>query len=167
MSTAKISNFYALTLSPPFSHVAKATLHAKYSQAIIRWLRRFSKAYAVYPELQHNNARLHYHGVFRKDNDITYLKHYHDITKLGHVKIDPLRTEKDRLRWIIYIRKDTPLTAGVLFPSPIPILPTKPSRVSTKWGAACKATSLCDTLNTEGLTEVQNENTLDKCMVYF
>lgn len=138
--------WYALTVSPPKSIVDKCTLHVKYSQIIVRFLRRVTKQYILYPELAARTARLHYHGLFHMTDTVAYYKGFHCLERIGFVKVDRLRTMKDKLRWIFYIRKDTPLTAGVLTPSPVPILPTKPTRTNSKWGAVCKTTLIDELL---------------------
>lgn len=145
-----IYGYKALTISPPYNyHISKNELHQKYIDIIVRFLRRCSKHYIVYPEIQHQTARLHYHICFHLNDSTAYYKGFHLIQRLGHCKCDPLRTEIDRLRWILYCRKDTPLTAGVLAPSPVPITPTKPKRkTNNKWDAVCK--TVLNDLNSRG-----------------
>lgn len=149
-----IYGYKALTISPPLNiHLSKNELHQKYIDIIVRFLRRCSKHYIIYPEIQHTTARLHYHICFHLHDSTAYYKGFHLIQRLGHCKCDPLRTEKDRLRWILYCRKDTPLTGSVLSPSPVPILPTKPKRrTSTKWEAVCKTNTILHDL-TESLND--------------
>lgn len=148
--TARINGYKALTISPPLNiHLNKNELHQKYIVIIVRFLRRCSKHYIIYPEIQHTTARLHYHILFRMDDTTAYYKGFHLIQRLGHCKCDPLRTEKDRIRWVLYIRKDTPLTAGVLSPSPVPILPTKPKRIiNSKWTSTVKDNHIIDIIQT-------------------
>lgn len=136
----KIYGWKAITISPPYSTIRLDCLHERYKKDIERYLRRISKAWAVYPELT-KEARLHYHAVVHIDDEVAFYKGYHIIRKIGMVKIDPIRTVKDKIRWIFYISKDAPLTRGALSPHPVPMLPRKPcrrSRNTQSWNTPVK-----------------------------
>lgn len=146
----RITGWHALTISPPPSFLHKIELHIKLSTIIERFLRNCSKAYAIFPELQFSTARLHYHCVFRLDNEVSYLKKYHTIAKLGYVHVKKLLTVKDKMKWIVYLHKDAHLTRGVLFPLPVPIIPNKKRVKRAEWDAVCKTHPLLCQLTERG-----------------
>lgn len=142
----RITGWYALTISPPASMLEKTALHIKLSTIIERFLRNCSKAYAIFPELQFNTARLHYHCVYRLDNKVSYLKRYHTIQRIGFVHNKALPSYKDKLRWIVYLHKEAHLTRGVLSPLPVPIIPNKKRVKRSDWDAVCKTNHLINQL---------------------
>lgn len=138
----RIMGWYELTISPPPSFRKKTELHIELSTKIERFLRRVSKAYAIFPELQFMTARLHYHCVLRLDDKTAWLKGLNSIQKIGFIHSKQLKTYKDKLRWIVYCHKEAPLTREVLSPLPVPIIPNKKRVKRERWNAVCKTNHL-------------------------
>lgn len=72
--------------------------------------------YIIYPEFD-EKGRLHYHGILALDSNqyIRFYKHaMHKLKRIGFVDVKPLKTFKDKLRWICYIKKSFGTTREIL-----------------------------------------------------
>lgn len=98
-------NTFAITISPPLYRLDSLKLHKIYTYDITKILNRFSKHYMLYPEFTHD-ARLHYHGIIRVDDKIKYYRTKHKLDRIGFTKLDPFKTFKDKLRYLIYSLKN-------------------------------------------------------------
>lgn len=135
----KIYRWKAFTISPPYATIRVTDLHERYKNIITPFLRRCSKAWVCYPELS-SDARLHYHGALQVDDEIAFMKGYHKLRSIGIVMFKPLRTQRDKISWILYCKKDGGLTAPLLFPHSYPMTPTKPKRSKrSDWTTPAKA----------------------------
>lgn len=102
-----MAQYYSITISPPPMCKLKPQFeHGTYETTIRQILNKFSKQYIVYPEFDKKD-RLHYHGVFRMDDKIAYLKNKYLLFKqIGFTKCDKIEDFENKLRWLIYISKD-------------------------------------------------------------
>lgn len=125
-----VSQSLALTVSPkPIVGDYLEKYHTEFLPIIVRFLRRCSKRYIMYPEFT-DTGRLHFHGLVDVIDKVAFCKGIPLLQRLGFVKIDKIRTLGDRLRWIIYISKDR-ATLGALNIKE-PIYPRKPIRSRKK-----------------------------------
>ncbi len=104
--TLENGHLYSITISPPYRLFDPLYLYNDDIPIIVRWLRKFSKHYILFTELD-NESRIHYHGTI----DIHDLIKYHRTKcyiqrSLGFIKIKLLKTPQDLLKWTFYIRKD-------------------------------------------------------------
>jgi len=108
-------NFYALTISPPQRKESTRFLFGSDACSINRALSRCSKHFMIVPEYTIEDARLHYHGVFRLDDPIKWYKSvYKKLSGIGFVKVKPLIGLKNHLSWLCYCYKDWHLARVVL-----------------------------------------------------
>lgn len=68
------------------------------------------KRYIIYPEID-DKGRLHYHGVFTSNNTdqrVRWFKYGRPKLNqlIGYVDVKCLKTFEDRLRWLLYIKKN-------------------------------------------------------------
>ncbi len=96
---------YGITISPPFRNYSPEFLYNKDTPIIIRWLKRFSKHYIMFSEFD-DSSRLHYHGTIYIDDITKFHKtRYNFSERVGYVKLDLLKKNKNLLTWTMYIRK--------------------------------------------------------------
>jgi len=116
----------AVTISPPTSYLTPSFNYNDEITYLIKTIRRFSKHYIIYPELD-DSARLHYHGIISIDDPIKYFQSgmsrlkrmprqvtQYNIVKQCFICIKKLKTRLDHLKWLLYIRKNWYITKHVL-----------------------------------------------------
>jgi len=110
----KILNYYALTITPPYSVNSIRYDYYNHHKILKRYLNLCSSHYILYPEIT-TSGRLHYHAVIHLDDKIKWFKKSKNALKrIGFVKLDPILTQLDHIRWLVYIRKEWPTTSGVI-----------------------------------------------------
>jgi len=116
----------ALTISPPTSYLTPSFNYNDEIIYIVKTIRRFSKHYIIYPELD-ESARLHYHGIIRIDDEIKYYKSgitnlrrlprhitNQNVVKQSYICVKPLKDIVNHIKWMYYIRKNWELTKEIL-----------------------------------------------------
>lgn len=74
---------------------------------------RCSEHWTLVPEFS-KESRLHYHGVIRIDDCVKWHKESrHRLNKIGIVKLDPLKDNKNHVAWLCYIYKEWHITSKV------------------------------------------------------
>jgi len=98
---------YAVTLSPRIRHGDTELLYNQDRFMIRRILNRCTDHYLVYPEVD-KQCRLHYHGVIKVKDKIKFHRKTRSALKgsFGFIKIEKLKTFRDKLQWLLYMRKD-------------------------------------------------------------
>lgn len=116
----------AFTLSPPMivgdycEHY-----HTTILPELVRFFRRCSKRYIVYPEFS-DTCRLHFHGLLYVHDKTAMIKGLPRLQRLGYIKMDKIKTYKDHLNWIVYISKERAHLDALKITEPI--YPRKPIR---------------------------------------
>lgn len=111
------NKFHALTISPPerLHYTSQRYLAGRDLKFIQFNLNRASKHYMIVPEFTPLTSRLHYHGVVRIDDIVKWHKSTMSRLKaLGFVKLDPIKDNKNHIRWLCYILKEWHLTCKIL-----------------------------------------------------
>ena len=107
IDTTYSRQYYAVTISPrPQDHILKA-LKEDY-EAMWEQLRRSSKHFCMYPEIVNKDGidRLHYHGVINITDQTKWWKTTNKaLQKIGYLRVKPIKTFQDHLRWLTYCRK--------------------------------------------------------------
>lgn len=101
---------FGITISPPYYPYDSVRLHHVFTYDIQKILNKISNYYCLYPEFD-KNGRLHYHGVINIKDKLGYYKKKYLIDRIGYCKIDPLKSFKDKLRWLVYCTKEYALLA--------------------------------------------------------
>lgn len=123
LETPSSGNLIALTVSPPYRIQGPRYCYND-DMNFLKFIRLCSKHFIIYPELS-RSSRLHYHGLILISDHIKYHKKIVPALKrMGHVKIDPIRTFADHLRWLLYIRKEWE-TSRYVVKAASPLLPHK------------------------------------------
>lgn len=99
--------------------------HTEYLPEIVRYLRRCSKRYILYPEFT-DTGRLHFHGLYYIHDKVAMLKGLPRLQRIGYIKQDKIKTVMDHIRWIVYISKDRACLHALKIEEPI--YPRKPKR---------------------------------------
>lgn len=125
---------YSITISPPTVFCSVRHRLRILHDVIDPILRRIATSYILYPEFD-SNKRLHFHGLLRGYDDIKYHLTKWKLDKIGFTKVDILKSQKDRLRFICYCQKEWRKTTLVLekaglFPDEYPLF--KKTRRSRK-----------------------------------
>lgn len=130
----------AITLSPPaFTGDFVERYHTEFLPELVRFLRRCSKRYMVYPEFT-DMGRLHFHGLFYIHDKTAMLKGLPRLQKLGFIKLDKIKTFGDHLRWVIYMSKERATLGALKIEEPI--YPKKHKRSKKKLDELLPETNL-------------------------
>lgn len=116
----------ALTISPPTSYLTPSFNYNDEITYLVKTIKRFSKHYIIYPELD-DSARLHYHAIMQITDNIKYYKSgmtslrklprqvtNYNTVKQAFICVKPIKTFIDHLKWLMYIRKNWQITSEVL-----------------------------------------------------
>lgn len=106
MENYRVNRLYAITVSPPMRKCTPKFLYEDDVSEIRRWCNKWSSHYLMYPEFD-LNSRLHYHGIIKaKDLTKMHKTRAKFSRQVGFVKLKPLLTFNDHLKWLMYCRKD-------------------------------------------------------------
>lgn len=106
---------FAITISPRYRSVKPETIYEEDKYALRRLLNRCSTHYMLYPEFDHS-SRLHYHGVVQIADKIKFHRIKYLFDGIGWTKLDPIKSHRDHLRWLIYCQKEYAVTQQLLEP---------------------------------------------------
>lgn len=121
---------FSITISPRHRRGSDLFLYSGDKYIIRKLLNMCTDYYLIYPELD-DSDRLHYHGIILVKDPI---KWYRSVKRrlgysMGFLKMSLLKTFQDRLKWMLYMKKDWSINEEV-FESPILPLLSKRRRRS-------------------------------------